>query len=54
VSKATCLLLDSQLVCSNVRYQTKLFEMQREGKVAPQVLQQLANERLLEAYVTEQ
>lgn len=39
---------------ANPRYQTKLLDMQREGKIAPQVLQQLANEQLMEAFIKEQ
>lgn len=38
----------------NARYQTKLLDMQREGKIAPQVLEQLANEQLMEAFIKEQ
>jgi hypothetical protein len=38
----------------NPRYQTKLLDMQREGKIAPQVLEQLANEQLMEAFIKEQ
>lgn len=34
------------------RYQTKLLDMQRQ--VNPQVLQQLANEQMLNAYLTKQ
>jgi hypothetical protein len=50
--KASSITLVSQP--ANPRYQTKLLDMQREGKIAPQVLQQLANEQLMEAFIKEQ
>ena len=48
------LLLTYVLLAVITRYQTKLLDMQRQGKVAPQVLQQLASEQLLESYIKEQ